>query len=128
MTNDNLFEDLLREINEAIAAKKVRLENPYVKDLIEILMPYPNGLLRKMVLHMMEKKRERSGASIPENFEQSVQSSYNQHSVDSQVFIMRKAPESDGLFYSPQGKGSGIWAVYTDRATAWLEAKLAGHT
>lgn len=127
MTVDSWIEDLLREVNAAIAAKKVRLENPYVKDLIEVLMPHPRGLSRQLVLHTMERKRKQSGASIPENFEQSVQSVYNQHSVDSMVFVKRKAPESDGLFYSPEGKGSGLWAVNIDRATAWLKARLAGH-
>ena len=127
-TPDDFWAKLLRRIDADIAAKKLRLENPYVRDLIEVLMPHQGGLSRQFVLHTLEKKRKQAGLKIPPKFEQSVQSAYNQHSVDSSVFIKRKAPESDGLFYSPQGKGSGIWAVYRDRATAWLEARLAGHT
>jgi len=40
------------------------------------------------------------------------------------VFAKRKAPDTDGLFYSPEGKGSGVWAVNRDRAAAWLKVKL----
>ena len=125
MTDDDWWDNLLRKIDAGIAAKKLRLENPYVKDLIEVLLPHQNGLSRRMVLHTLERKRKQAGLQIPEKFEQAVQSAYNQHSVDSTVFTKRGKPESDGLFYSPRGKGSGIWAVYRDKAATWLEARIA---
>ena len=128
MTDDDWLEKLFREIDAAIAAKKLRLENPYVKDLIEILWPPQDGLSRQLVLHMLERKRKLAGLQIPKKFEQTVQSAYNQHCVDSMVFAKQKAPESEGLFYSPGGKGSGVWAVNRELAAAWLKAKLADHS
>lgn len=128
MADDDWLATLLREFDADLAAKKLRRQNTYVRDLIEVLMPHPRGLRRPLVLHSLEQKRKQASLPIPEKFEQSVQSAYNQHRVDSLVFTKRKAPESDGIFYSTQGKGSGYWAVYLDRATAWLEARLADQT
>ncbi len=122
---DDWLDQLLRDVQARIAKKELRLEHPYVKDLIEVLKAYPRGLARQMVLHTLEKQRQRAGLPIPAKFEEAVQSSYNQHSVDSMVFKKRNAPPSDGLFYSPHGKGSGIWAVHLDRAAAWLKGKLS---
>ena len=118
--DESAFDEKLKQLAKAKAALKA-LKYPYVRDLIEVLRPHPRGLSRRLVLHTLERKRKEAGLSIPEKFEQSVQSAYNKHSVDSSVFKKRKAPEWQGLFYSPQGKRSGIWAVYPDRANAWLE-------
>ena len=122
---DDWLDQLVRDVQARIAKKELRLEHPYVKDLIEVLKPYPRGLSRQMVLHTLEKNRLRAGLPIPEAFVQSVQSSYNQHCVDSLVFKKRNAPMSEALFYSPHGKGSGTWAVHIDRAAAWLRSRLA---
>jgi hypothetical protein len=53
-----------------------------------------------------------------------VQSSYNYYSQDSEIFKKRGAPEGEGLFHSPAGKGSGRWAVHPERALEWLKTKL----
>ncbi len=119
-----IWEMRVRIINARIAAKKLRLENPYVKDLIEVLQPRSNGLSRQLVLHTLERRRKTAGLSIPKKFEETVQSAYNQHCVDSSVFKKCGKPESEGLFYSPQGKGSGVWAVHRDKAAAWLRAHI----
>jgi hypothetical protein len=106
------------------ALNEARHSHPYVADLIRVLLPFSNGLRRSMVMHELKKRRKKDGLPIPPSFEESVQSSYNQHSVDSSVFRKRKAPDSEGLFYSPDGKGSGRWAVNRERAGAWLRARL----
>jgi DNA repair photolyase len=101
------------------------LSHPYVVDLIRVLEPHaPNGLARQSVLRALEKNRADAGLRIPPKFEQAVQRVYNWYSIDSTVFAKRKVTESEGLFYSPAGKGSGIWAINRDRAAAWLKAKL----
>ncbi len=70
------------------------------------------------------KNRHDAGLPIPPKFAQAVQGSFNRYCTDSMVFAKRKTPDSDGLFYSPLGKGSGVWAVNRDRAAAWLKVKL----
>ena len=118
------LEQALREFEADEAAIELRRQHPYLMDLIEVLQPYPRGLSRQIVLHTLEKQRQRDGLPIPPKFEQAVQSVYNRYCVDSLVFIRRKAPLSEGLFHSPGGKGSGIWAVHPERAAAWLRTKV----
>ncbi len=122
------LEQALRELEAKEAAKELRRQHPYLMDLIEVLQPYPRGLSRQIVLHTLEKRRQRDGLPIPPKFEQAVQSVYNRHCVDSLVFIKRKTPLSEGLFHSPGGKGSGTWAVHSERAAAWLRTKLVNRT
>lgn len=121
---DDWLERVMREFQAKEAAKELRRQRPYLMDLIEVLQPYPRGLSRQMVLHNLEKRRQRNGLRIPPKFEEAVQSVYNRHCVDSLVFIKRKARLSEGLFHSPGGKGSGIWAVHSERAAAWFTTKL----
>ena len=118
------LEQALRELETKEAAKELRRRHPYVIDLIEVLKPHPRGLARRIVLHTLEKRRQRDGLPIPPSFEKTVQSFYNRSCVDSAVFIKRKAPLSEGLFHSPGGKGSGTWAVHSERAATWLRRKL----
>lgn len=120
---DDLLENidqLLADVEQKEASRKLRRKHPYAKDLIEILLPYPKGLTRTMVIDCLERQRRENGLPIPEKFEHVIQSVYNHHSIDSSVFKKRGAPESEGLFYSPQGKGSGQWAVREAVAQAWL--------
>jgi hypothetical protein len=125
---DELFgsaEHLDAWLKKHYALRDARSKHPYVADLIRVLLPYANGLRRSLVMHELEKQRKKDGLPIPSSFEEAVQSSYNHHSIDSVVFAKRKAPESDGIFYSPEGKGSGKWAVNRERARSWLKAKVA---
>lgn len=121
---DEWLDNALKEIEAEEAHKRLRRQHPYVLDLIEVLRPYPRGLARQNVLQALENRRHSDGLPIPPKFEAAVQSTYNRHCVDSSVFIKRKAPISEGLFYSPGGKGSGIWAAHLGRAMAWLNANL----
>ena len=124
---ENDFDWLDQIIKEGQAAKQLRLDHPYVLDLIEVLKPYPTrGLARQSVLSKLEQNRKSEGLPIPQKFEESVQSTYNRYCVDSAVFVKRKAPVSEGLFFSPIGKGAGAWAVNVDRAKDWVKAKLDG--
>ena len=124
--SDDWLEQAIEELVAKEAVKEILRQHPYVIDLIEVLKPRPHGLARKLVLHTLEKNRQRDGLPIPPKFEEAVQeeavqSVYNRHCIDSLVFKKRKAHLSEGLFYSPCGKGSGAWAVHPERAAAWLK-------
>ncbi len=110
--------DVCLALYEAAKAKKrLRDENPYIADLIRALIPGPTH--RRRVLDIMEKRRMELGLSIPPRFDAAVQSVYNRFSADSTLGPAR----DEALFYSPRGKGSGYWAVNTDRALVWLKAR-----
>jgi hypothetical protein len=124
MADDIDIDELIRWYDEHLAAKKLRAENPQVRDLIEVLLPHPKGLGRTWAIDLIEKRRRAKGMSIPLKFEESIQSAYNQHSADSSVWRRRGSPVADGLFHSPDGKGSGKWAVFPERAATWLRSRL----
>jgi hypothetical protein len=114
---DETVEELLAWYENRIAQKKLRRDNPYLADLIRALLPGPSH--RSWVIDAMEKRRKSVGLPIPAKFDAAVQSVYNRFCGDSDIGPSREA----ALFYSPQGKGSGYWAVHSDRAQAWLSAR-----
>jgi hypothetical protein len=103
-------------LKEWDANRRLRSAHPYVGDLINVLAPYgADGLSRQSVLRALEKNRRTTGLRIPTKFEQAAQGAYNRYCIDSTVFLKRNAPDSDGLFYSPIGKGPvygpSIWSA-----------------
>ena len=124
--DDDILERLLREIEEARQLKKRRQKHTYVEDLMRLLLPRRDGLPRSVVLDRLERQRRNDGLPIPKSFEQAVQSAYNQNCVDSAVFKKRGLPSSAAPFFSPEGAGSGIWAVDPERAEKWLRKRLCG--
>ncbi len=117
------YDALCRNIVEVIELAKLRKEHTYVEGLIKLLLPHKNGMTRRWILDTLEKQRKDTGLPIPGKFEEAVQSSYNQNCVDSTVFRQRGLPDSEAPFYSPGGKGSGMWAVNSERARSWLEKR-----
>ena len=114
------FEVLVREDVKRRSAQKLRRQNPYVGDIVRALLVHPKGVHRSWVISSMEAQRKAKGLPIPTKFEETVQSAYNHHSIDSSVFQRRRADETDGLFYAVGGNGSGYWAVFPARAKVWL--------
>jgi hypothetical protein len=109
------FEDLEEYLRQVEERSVRRQENPYVLYLIAVLMPHKEGLERQHVISEIERRRRQNGLAIPDKLEQTVQSAFQGHSSQSAAFR-----GSADLFHWPKGKGSGIWAVYQDRATKWL--------
>ena len=122
MANVSL-DELFQEAMAAHRHRKIRRDNPYVADLIDVLRPYRNGVSRQTAINALEDQRKNKGLPIPAKFSEAVQSAFNHHTSQSYVFKGRNASPADDLFHSPHGKGTGIWALHHDRATAWLRAR-----
>ena len=122
--DDDWLEKALAEYEREEAHKVHRKKHSYVADLIRLLMPHERGLTRQMVLHDLERQRYKEGLPVPPKFVEAVQSSYNYFSVDSLVFKKRGGRRDEELFYSPEGKGSGRWAVNREVAAVWLQTRL----
>ena len=116
-----LSEEFLKEIDEFLEDHRRSKEHTYVADLIRFLLPHKGGLSRGLVLHQIERQRRTDGLPIPPTFEEAVQSSYNQNCLDSTVFRERGLPDSEAIFYSPGGSGSGTWAVNMEQGLNRLE-------
>jgi hypothetical protein len=103
-----------------IAANRLREEAGYVMDLISVLQSHPGGRRRWAVMQAIRKLRTETGAPVPENFEHAVESAFQQHCLGSGVFNKSKAATKPALFHWPLGKVGGVWAVYPDKAEAWI--------
>jgi len=117
------LEDLIQEANAALRKKKTRRDNPYIADLIEALRPHGDkGLPRPKVIDTLERIRRTKGLPMPKTFDEVVQSAFNQHCVNSDVFKARRVP-ANGLFSSRHDGPNAIWILHLGRADAWLHAR-----
>jgi len=117
---DRWFDELIRESKKAQAEKKRRRENPYALHLIKVLWPYPSGLSRQTAIDKVWRLRQPENLPMPKAFEQTVQSAFQQHASESSVF---KGGPDDDLFFWPEGKGTGRWAVRRIQAEAWIRRR-----
>ncbi len=124
MTDFRVTDEMLTKLRKKLELKRLRSVHPYVVDLIRVLWPHgAEGMERQKVLDSLERQREREGLPVPYKFQETVQSSYQAHCVGYSAFEKSKLTDSEAPFFSPGGKGSGIWAVDRDRALTWLKKK-----
>ena len=71
----------------------------YVEDLIEVLLPYEDGLDRQQVLAKLETLRRDRGHRIRPKFVQTAQKAYESRCVGYESFDKTGWPESEALFF-----------------------------
>jgi hypothetical protein len=105
------------------AEKRFEGDRLCLMELISVLRRHPAGLRRWSIMRTIRKNRELAGTPIPQKMEDDIEQVFRSHCADSESFKKRdRAPET-ALFHWPQGKVGGVWAVYPDRAEAWLKAE-----
>ncbi len=77
------LDNFLQGLDEYIALKKRRRGHTYFADMIVLLLPHKNGMLRQRVLDRLESKRRNDKLPIPKTFEANVQSAYQQNWISS---------------------------------------------
>jgi len=97
------------------------MKSVWVRYIIEVLLPHPEGLSRQDVIDRVTSKRRAAGYSLPKDVMRTVQSAFNGHHQGSSEFRRRGRKPEDAFFYPVGGKWSGVWAVDANRAKAWLE-------
>jgi len=119
------FEALWAELEKVWEKKKLRRERPWVFDIIRVLWGHQSsqGMRIAVLCREVWHIRQPSGLNMPKSFTETVQSCLNQHTSQSSVWAKNGSRAEDDIFYSPQGKGSGTWAVHRDRASAWLRRR-----
>jgi hypothetical protein len=123
---DNIdIDELLRFIEVQDTKRKLRKARPWVFDLIRVLWGHRSsqGMRTEVLVRELWHLREPSGLNMPKRFPETIQSCLNQHTSQSNVWAKNGAKPDDDLFWSPQGKGSGTWAIHRERAVAWLKSR-----
>lgn len=94
--------------------------DPFVLDeLVKVLSPHPGGLRRFSVMRAIRALRDRSQRPVSLKFEAEIERAFRSSCAN---WTGGKAPDNstNTLFYRPDGKAGEVWAVYADRAKAWL--------
>jgi hypothetical protein len=98
----------------------------WTADIIRVLRNHTTAMPMKELCRRLWEMRNHACRKMPKAFTQTVQSTLNQHTSQSEVWRKNGSRPEDNLFFSPRGKGTGEWAVHRDRAAAWLEANGEG--
>jgi hypothetical protein len=117
---DALLRDAMQHYALVLEARKQKSDNPMILDLIEALLPAgPDGMPRPRAIEIVERSRRAKNMPMPIKFEESVQSTFNQHCFESEVF--KKRGSGDGAIFHTRRVGKyAYWSVNREQARAWL--------
>lgn len=124
IVKEDIFSDLYNEAAakayaEYVKVKKLRENRPWVRDIIRVLWNSSSTSMQRLTDELWATRKP-VGLPMPRKFTNTVQSFLNQHTSQSSQW---NGKSEDDLFYSPEGKGSGTWAVHHERAAAWLRKR-----
>jgi hypothetical protein len=112
------WEQMEEKADKILAGRRLQKSRPWAYDISRVLWASRSVSMHQLTQRLWDL-RNPSGLPMPKRFQRTVQSALNHHT--SQSIGFNRKPEDD-LFYSPEGKGSGTWAVHRERAAAWAEA------
>lgn len=94
-----------------------------VEELIRLLLDRPLGLHIEQLEKVLWKAR-RTELPVPKNLRAAIYGKLSMYTSQSMAFRQKRKAYKDDLFFSPGGKGSGVWAVHRERAEAWLNGRI----
>lgn len=104
-----------------VSEQKNQADRLYLLDLVRVLRPHAAGLRRWSVMHKIRAYREAAGSPVGDRMEDAIERLFRNHCADAEKFKRRDTAPDTALFFWPQGKPGGVWAVHPDRADAWLK-------
>ena len=110
-----------RPREDLVPERRIQADRLYLLDIVRVLRPHAAGLRRWSVMHKIRAYREAAGLPIDHRMEVTVERLYRNHCADAEKFKKCDTVPDTALFFWPQGKLGGVWAVYSNRADAWLK-------
>ncbi len=107
------------------AADKSRPDRSYLVDLISVLRSHPGGLRRWSVMRAIRSKRESAGYEVPQKFEDEVERTFRRMCAGMDPQRSQKGADEAALFYKPPERAGEVWAVFPEKAEAWLKTGRA---
>ena len=105
--------------------ERLKPDPAYVADLIGVLLPQPGGLRRWSVMRAIRARREKANQAHSPQIRRQGRARVPRLLCGRSAFsASRQRPR---LFYRPKDKAGEVWAVYADKARAWLNSELSAH-
>jgi len=104
-------------------AQPSRIEHSVVRELLKVLLPHPSGLRRWSVMRAIRTERERASRDVPQKFEADIERVFRHFCTGSET---SQCHPDEALFYRPKETAGEVWAIFPDRAKAWLETEPLG--
>jgi hypothetical protein len=95
-----------------------------VEELIKALAPYPGGLRRWSVMRAIRSARERMSWDVSLKFEDEIERVFRRYCSNFGDGKPRACSAKDALFHRPVERAGEVWAVYPEKAAAWLGGNL----
>src|ERR1700730_8975921 len=120
-STDLSIDEIFEGGEKFLAARRLRKNRPWAYDIIRVLWGTHSQLSMAQLVKQLRDLRGPVGLPTPRAFERAIQSTLNSHTSQGSRFSGKL---DDDLFYSPEGKYSGTWAIRDrDRAAAWRAAR-----
>ena len=97
---------------------RMRADQTLLLDLIAVLMANKAGLRRWSVMRAMRQRAEKANREVTPKFEDDVERAFRKL-CEGDAVRGNASPET-ALFFRPKEKAGEVWAIYPDRADAWL--------
>jgi hypothetical protein len=109
----------MRSADNGISSSAVTTKKVSAEELVRLLLAKPTGLHIEQLEDILWKARN-PDAPMPKGFRAVIYTTLSRYSSQSAVFRQKHRTPAQDLFFSPDGKGSGTWAVHRSKAEAWL--------
>jgi hypothetical protein len=97
---------------------RMRADQTLLLDLIAVLTANKAGLRRWSVMRAMRQRAEKANREVTPKFEDDVERAFRKF-CEGDAVRGNASPET-ALFFRPKEKAGEVWAIYPERAQAWL--------
>ena len=108
-------------VDERPAPPRPSGEISTVANIIRALLPHPKGLRRWSVMRAIRNDLHNAARDIPHKLEDDVERAFRHYCASGNGKTVTGAPSGHALFFRPAETAGEVWAVFADRAAAWLE-------
>ncbi len=122
MNYESRMDSFAFERSADIAQQRTQPECAILDELVRVLVQHPGGLRRWSVMRTIRIERERKSRDIPQKFEDEIERAFRRACATTDN---PQAAPADALFFKPREKAGEVWAVFPDRAKAWLETGVS---
>lgn len=101
------------------APSRMRADQTLLLDLIAVLTANKAGLRRWSVMRAMRQRAEKANREVTPKFEDDVERAFRKF-CEGDAVRNGDADPATALFFRPKEKAGEVWAIYPEKAEAWL--------